>query len=180
MSNQQYSPWAGGDGSGEPAPQPSASPADQRPPTLGLPGDPPAYTNPVLGEPRPAEPSGWSEPQTFDALQPAPPAAPVQFGRRVPYGYAAPPPPEHPNATLVLILGIVGLFTNFVFMPFISPIAWYLGAKARREMAARPGAYSDSGKLTAGFVLGIIGSLIALLVVSSFVLLIIIAVNAPR
>ena len=89
MSNQQYSPWAGGDGSGEPAPQPSASPADQRPPTLGLPGDPPAYTNPVLGEPRPAEPSGWSEPQTFDALQPAPPAAPVQFGRRVPYGRVA-------------------------------------------------------------------------------------------
>ena len=63
----------------------------------------------------------------------------------------------------MLVLGIVGLFTNFMLLPFVSPIAWYLGAKARREMARHPGVYSDSGKLTAGVTLGVIGTVFALL-----------------
>lgn len=48
---------------------------------------------------------------------------------------------------------------NFIMFPFISPIAWYLGAKAKRELVNNPGVYRDTGKLTAGYVLGIVGSM---------------------
>lgn len=180
VSIPHNSPWAQGDQQGEPRPQPSSSaaPGSELPPDEHPSSN---YSNPVLDEPgdaRPAEPGGWSEPQTFQAVQPAAGlSAPVQFGQRLPYDYGAAPAPEHPNATLVLVLGIVGLFTNFVLLPFVSPIAWYLGAKARRDMARHPGVYSDSGKLTAGFVLGIIGTVFALLSVAFIVLLILLAIR---
>jgi hypothetical protein len=184
VSNPHNSPWAQGDQADQPRPQPTSGlelPPDDHPSSN--------YSNPVLDRPRPvqqvgrpdsdgSEPGGWSEPQTFQALQPADErSAPVQFGQRLPYGYAAAPQPEHPNATLVLVLGIVGLFTNFMLLPFVSPIAWYLGAKARREMARHPGVYSDSGKLTAGVTLGVIGTVFALLGVAFIVLLILLAIG---
>jgi multisubunit Na+/H+ antiporter MnhG subunit len=64
-----------------------------------------------------------------------------------------------------------------MLLPFVSPIAWYLGAKARREMARHPGVYSDSGKLTAGVTLGVIGTVFALLGVAFIVLLILLAIG---
>lgn len=189
MSNQQYSPWASGDGFGTPAPQPrpQQQPEEYKP-TLEQPA--PGYTNPVLGDPAPtanytnptlddaAEPSGWSQPQQFGtALQPTQPHYPTpaqaySFGQRLPYGLSA-EPPEHPNATASLIVGIVGIIALFVFFPFVSPVAWYLGAKGRREMREQPGRWRNSGSLTAGYVLGIIGTLIAI----SFVALIVIAIT---
>lgn len=189
MSNEQSSPWASGDGFDTPQPDHKSQYGDRGdpPPTLDLPvSQPPAsnYSNPSF-TPRPNEPSGWSEPQQFGTFAPpsnslAPqantgPAA--QFGQRLPYGYGAPLLPEHPNATLVLALGIVGLFTNFILLPFVSPIAWYLGAKARREMARFPGVYRDSGKLTAGYALGVIGTLLAATFIGLFVLLMVMAVT---
>ncbi|MEZ5200950.1 MAG: hypothetical protein R2742_06345 [Micropruina glycogenica] len=75
------------------------------------------------------------------------------------YEHGTPPLPEHPNSNLVLTLGIVGMCANFIMFPFISPIAWYLGAKAKRELVNNPGVYRDTGKLTAGYVLGIVGSM---------------------
>jgi len=180
MSNEQYSPWSDGDGFGRPQPAPER-PFDAQPPTLDLPtGQPPAanYQNPVVGSGQSPEPSGWSEPQQFGALQPVNAQPPMQFGQRVPYGYGAPMLPEHPNSTLVLVLGIVGLLTNFVAFPFISPIAWYLGAKARRDIAHNPGVYSDNGKLTAGLVLGVVGTLLALAFIGFIVLVIVLAIAA--
>ena len=180
MSNEQYSPWASGEGFGSPQParRPSENEPGDPPPTLDLPVGQPSvgnYTNPSV-TPRPGEPSGWSEPQQFGAMMPAGnPQPPAQFGQRLPYGYGAPLLPEHPNSTLVLTLGIVGMLTNFIFLPFVSPIAWYLGAKARRDMAHYPGVYRDSGKLTAGFVLGMIGTLLALAFIGLFVLLLVAA-----
>jgi len=71
------------------------------------------------------------------------------------YGYSTPAnPPEHPNAVLSMVLGIIGV----LFFQLLSPVAWYLAAKGRREMAASPGRWRPSGSLTAGFVLGIIGT----------------------
>jgi hypothetical protein len=77
------------------------------------------------------------------------------------YGYGEPPATsDHPNATTSLVLGILGL----VFFQPLAPIAWYLAAKGRREMAAYPGRWRPSGALTGGLVLGIIGTaLLALL-----------------
>ncbi|MFT3860406.1 hypothetical protein [Micropruina sp.] len=165
MTNQQHSPWASGEGFGAPRPQPDEPTAEQS-----------NYSNAGLfGEPtRRLEPTGWSEPQHFSALPPAHPA-PVQFGHPVPYGYGEPALPEHPNTTLVFTLGIIGLATNLFFLPVVSPVAWYLGAKAKREMANYPGVYRDSGRLTAGFVLGVIGSLFALAVLIFIVLMVVAA-----
>ena len=82
------------------------------------------------------------------------------------YGYSRQPPAsDHPNAMTSLVLGIVGL----AFFQVLSPVAWFMAAKGRREMAAYPGRWRNSGTLTAGLVLGIIGtlllSLVAILVV---------------
>lgn len=180
MSNEQYSPWSSGDGFGTPQPTPRPEQSFDAPPrTVDLPTTPPSagnYQNPVLGG-APAEPSGWSEPQQFAGLQPTNQVQPpVQFGQQVPYGYGAALLPEHPNSTLVLVLGIVGLITNFIAFPFISPVAWYLGAKARRDIAHNPGVYRDNGKLTAGLALGVVGTLLALAFIGFFVLLIMLAV----
>lgn len=187
MSNEQYSPWATGDGFGTPAPQPQPQPEAYKPtleqptpnysnPTVGHPDPTTEYTNPRLGDP--AEPTGWSQPQQFGTeLQPAQPNYPsptqaYSFGQRLPYGLSA-EQPEHPNAVASMVVGIVGIIALFVFFPFVSPVAWYLGAKGRREMREQPGRWRNSGSLTAGYVLGIIGTLIAI----SFVALIVIAIT---
>ncbi len=180
MSNEQYSPWSSGEGFGtpQPAPKPDQA-ADPRPPTLDLPATQPMrnYQNPTVGGAQ-AEPSGWSEPQQFGALQPITnPPAPMQFGQRLPYGYGTPLLPEHPNSTLVLVLGIIGLVTNFFALPFISPIAWYLGAKARRDIARYPGVYRDNGKLTAGLTLGVIGSVLAMVFIGFIIVVVLLAIG---
>lgn len=82
--------------------------------------------------------------------------------------------PEHPNANLVLILGIVSLFTGIT-----GPFAWYFGWQARRDMNEHPGRYAQSGSLTAGLVLGIITS-IGMIIGALFVLLVIFAFAAWR
>jgi len=62
-------------------------------------------------------------------------------------------PQEHPQATVVLVLGILGLFTAI-----LAPIAWYMGNKATREVQA--GTYSMSDPLKIGRILGIIGTIL--------------------
>lgn len=152
MSNEQQSPWASGEGFGTPRPQPS----------------------------HPAEPSGWSQPQQFGDLAPQPrypsPEAAYTFGQRVPYQVPG-ELPEHPQATLTLVLGIVGIAALFVAFPFISPVAWYLGARARREMRSDPGRYRPSGALSAGYVLGIVGTLLAVAFVGLIVIGIALAIT---
>ncbi len=64
------------------------------------------------------------------------------------------PPPKHPQATTVLVLGILGL----VLCQVLSPFAWSMGNKAQKEIQANPGAYSGDGEVNAGRILGIIGT----------------------
>lgn len=91
--------------------------------------------------------------------------APAPAQQLAPYSYAPPPVAygqPHPNATLVLVLGIVGL----VAAPVVSPFAVWLGLKARREIRESGGRLVSDGQLTGGLVLGIIGSAILALVVA--------------
>jgi len=89
-------------------------------------------------------------------------------------GYGAPMLPEHPQATPVLILGVLGLFTSGV----CSWIAWYMGAKAKNEIEA--GApYRWEGNLKTGYILGKVFGILAIIgVVLTIVFLIIIAILA--
>jgi len=64
-------------------------------------------------------------------------------------------PQPHPKATTVLVLGILGIV---VFTP-LAVVAWVMGNGVRRDMAAYPGHYAPSPANTAGWVMGIIGTI---------------------
>jgi hypothetical protein len=92
-------------------------------------------------------------------------------------GYGAPPPgggyppapggygqprQSHPRSTTALVLGIVGLLC----CSFAAPFAWVIGKKAVREIDAEPERYDGRGAAQAGYILGVIGTvLLAILVV---------------
>jgi hypothetical protein len=83
---------------------------------------------------------------------------------------------DHPQGTTVLVLGILGL----VVCQVLSPIAWVMGQRVRREMDAHPEVtWTNRGSVTAGWVCGIIGSvLLAMAVVSIVIIVVIVAANA--
>jgi hypothetical protein len=119
---------------------------------------------PIQGFAEPSGPADTIGAQSIYQGYPTAPGAPapqqawpavIQDPVAYDYGYSNPANlSEHPNATLSMVLGIIGL----VFFQLLSPVAWYLAAKGRREMAMSPGRWRPSGSLTAGFVLGIIGT----------------------
>ncbi|KQP63358.1 DUF4190 domain-containing protein [Nocardioides sp. Leaf285] len=94
-----------------------------------------------------------------------------------PYGYAA-PTTTHPQANTALVLGIVAIGGMFVCgLPvLVSPFAWYVGARAKREIEAEPGRWSGRSEANTGMVLGIVGTALLALGVLAAVLLVTLAV----
>ena len=89
-------------------------------------------TNPYEEQPQ-AQPS----PQTpYPPSGQYPPAGqPQPYGQQSPMPYGQPygaPPQEHPQGTLILIFGILG-----IFITIFAPIAWYLGSNAKKEIQAQ-------------------------------------------
>lgn len=86
------------------------------------------------------------------------PPPPPQYGApQPPYGA---PAPNHPRATWVLVLGILsipccGLFTG---IPAI-----IMGRSALSEIDAAPGQYGGRGLVNAGYICGIIGTVLSVL-----------------
>ncbi len=112
------------------------------------------YAEPDYTEPRSVPPV-----QTVYQPYPAPstpPAAPLA-PRYPPQAYGFAQLPEHPSAIPSLVLGLVGLI---LAIPFASPIAWYLGFRGLKESRLQPGRWRTSGLLTAGLILGIVGTVI--------------------
>lgn len=87
-----------------------------------------------------------------------------------PPGGAPYAPPEHPQATLVLVLGILGL----ALCQVLGPVAWVMGHRARKEIAASGGTIGGNTQVTVGWALGIAATL--LLVLSIVVLVVIVAI----
>ena len=130
-----------------------------------------------------ASPSGPAEDpptpswETYEQpVQPAYPPAPygqAPYGQapygQSPYGVAMAP---HPQANTAMVLGIVGLVGTFVcVLPVVlGPFAWATGAKVRREIDAEPQRWGGRGEGTAGFVLGIITTILLVLFVLFIVL----------
>ncbi|MEU7142220.1 DUF4190 domain-containing protein [Nocardia sp. NPDC046473] len=87
-----------------------------------------------------------------------------------PYGYPAygayGPPPEHPQATAILILGILGL----VFCQIIGPVAWVMGRRALNEIDASGGALGGRSNVMVGYVCGIIASALIIVGILFFAL----------
>lgn len=88
--------------------------------------------------------------------QPPPPQEPNPYGAPAYGGYQ--PVPDHPQAMTVLVLGIVSVFVGVV-----GPVAWYLGAKAKKEIEASGGRIGGLQQVTVGWILGIIMSILLIL-----------------
>lgn len=89
------------------------------------------------------------------------------------YGYPGyGPPPEHPRATLVLVLGIVGL----VFCQFCAPFAWAMGRRALNEIDASGGTVGGRSNVMVGYVLGIVGSVFLILAALALIAYIVVLV----
>lgn len=74
-----------------------------------------------------------------------------------------PPRRTEPLAVGSLVLGILGLVTGLALI--LSPTALVMGIKAKQKIAASAGTIEGYGIAQAGFILGIIGTVIAALFV---------------
>jgi hypothetical protein len=132
-----------------------------------------AMTNPYDENPQtqPSQQDPYAQPgQQYPQAggQPAPygQQSPMPYGQQ-PYGA---PPQEHPQGTLILIFGILGIF---------APIAWYLGNKAKRDIQTSGIQYSNEQNVSIGRMLGKIFTIIAIIsIVFVIIVWIIIAIAA--
>ena len=110
---------------------------------------------------------------------PTPPPGQPPYGDYPPNQYGQPPlggyaPQDHPQALLVLILGILGL----VMCTVISPIAWVMGNRVVAEIDASGGQVGGRSTANAGRICGIVGTVligVALVIVIVSVVVILIA-----
>lgn len=97
-----------------------------------------------------------------------------------PYGhgaYDAMPflPPDHPQSTMVLILGILGLAVCQV----LSPVAWVMGGNALREIDASGGRLGGRSAVNAGRICGMVGTVLLIIGVAVAVIAIVLALVVP-
>jgi len=117
------------------------------------------------------QPDGQSGPdhQYQQYGQPGAYGQPSQYGQPGPYGapaYGGAPTATSGTATTSLVLGILSL----VCLGFLSGIpAMILGRRATREIDASGGRIGGSGVATAGFVTGLIGTLLSVVGVVLFI-----------
>lgn len=112
----------------------------------------------------PAEPQ-WTQPGVGYA-------EPASTGQMVPYvqpTFAQPAAmwqlkPDHPSGTPALVLGILSL----ALFPPLGYFALFMSARAKSDISQNPGVYGNEGVITAGLVLGILGSLISTFLIIFF------------
>jgi hypothetical protein len=97
-----------------------------------------------------------------------------QYGQQPsPYGgYQA--MQEHPQGTTILILGILGFVTSGI----CGAIAWYMGSKVQKEMAATGARYSNESNINVGKILGMVTTILGLIGIVLVIVYIIIMVVA--
>ena len=158
------------------------------------PGEEPQPAPPPPAGPPPGQQPPYPGP--YGAAHPGHPYAPPPFGRPAadypPSGQAAPPGypqvaavvPNHPRATLALVLGITGVagapfFCGLTLL--VSPFAWVIGHRALREVRASAGRLGGESAAQAGMVMGIIGSVLLVVLVIVLVLAVVLlaAANFP-
>ncbi|GAB2647922.1 DUF4190 domain-containing protein [Nocardia goodfellowii] len=91
-------------------------------------------------------------------------------------------PPQHPQANTAMVLGIVALVGTFMcpLLVVLGPFAWVLGKRAMDEIDDSAGALDGRGNAQAGYICGIIATVLLSLGVAAFLTIIIAAtVAAP-
>src|SRR5262245_14068624 len=99
---------------------------------------------------------------------PPPPPAPAPPPAGVPYRQ------DHPRAVVALVLGIIGVVTCQIASPF----ALVLGRNAMKDIDASQGTLGGRGMAQAGFILGIIGTVILGLVIIGLLILIPVSISS--
>lgn len=158
----------------EQAPQPVPPPV---PPTTAYPQNP--YGQQQNPYPMSGQPSGQPAygGQQAAGVPPQPgradpyyyPPGPVAPGQ-LPYGYA--PPPTHSQATLAMVLGLIGVVGAFFACGLtlvVSPFAWVIGQKAVREIRSSGGRLGGESQARTGMIMGIVGTVLLVLAVIAFV-----------
>ena len=133
--------------------QPAGPPPGYGP--IGPPGygQPPAGPPPGFGEqPYGLPPQGTPDPRAY--------ANPY-------YGPGAFTSREHPQAVMILVFGILSV----VLCPLFAPVAWSMGAKARRDIRFSGVRYTNEGLVTAGWIMGLIVSSLMIAFFVFFILL---------
>lgn len=104
-----------------------------------------------------------------------PPQQPPSFGApHGPYGQPVAPYPSSQNATIALVMGILGI----VLCPALcSGLALYYAAEAEREIARNPG-MDGAGNAKTGKILGIVGLVFFGLVVAFYAVVIAVGLTA--
>jgi hypothetical protein len=87
------------------------------------------------------------------AVNMPPPAYGAGYGTGMPMGYE---PPRSSNATTILVLGILSL----VVCAVMGPIAWWMGKSELSQMDAGLISNQDRGTVNAGYICGIIGTVL--------------------
>src|ERR671916_425806 len=100
--------------------------------------------------------------QQYPASQPSPYGQPpAQYGQQQ-YGMAG---GEHPQGTMIFVLGIVGIFVGVC-----APIAWYLGNKTLREITASGANYSNVSQIRTGRMLGKVFTIIYIVFIVLYII----------
>ncbi|TQM29135.1 DUF4190 domain-containing protein [Nocardia bhagyanarayanae] len=75
---------------------------------------------------------------------------------------------EHPNATAVLFLGAASIFCCGA----LGPVAWALGKRALDQIEDSGGALGGRAQVLVGYVLGVIGTVLMVLMAILFLLIV--------
>jgi len=81
---------------------------------------------------------------------------------------------EHPQGTVILILGILSI----VICQILGPFAWVMGRRALTEIDASGRAYTNRTMVQAGMICGIIGTVFLALGLVWLVFVIIVSIGA--
>jgi hypothetical protein len=164
---------------------PPSQPAQPAPPPQPAPGYGPGFQggpNPYGQGPYGQAPYGQPTPPSYGGQPPGLPPAPgqpVPYAPMPAYGGFVAPPPDHPQSTLALVLGLVGVIGAFVLCAvplLVSPFAWAVGHSALKEIRASQGRLGGESNARTGMILGIIGTVFLILIVLFIVFAIVMAI----
>ena len=127
-------------------------------------GQPPQDPREPSSDRPPEQPGYWEQQQQ-------PQGYPPPYGQP-PQGYPVAYAPDHPKATTSLVLGILGI----VVCGVIAPFAWRMGKRTVDEIDASNGQLGGRGSAQAGYVLGLIGTVLLGLGVLLLLLFVVIGV----
>jgi hypothetical protein len=121
-------------------------------------------TNTPGEDEQPPPPLPGSQPPPPGYLAPGYPPQPG-YAPQAPIQYA----PDHPRATTAMVLGILGV----VLCQVLAPFAWVIGKRTLNEIDAAHGRMGGRGAAQAGYVLGIVGTVLLGLAVLYLVFLVV-------